>query len=437
MIRVLRSVVLAAALAGALLTPGAAAARDTVTGEDSAGLVHQAQAALAAGRAPAAADLYTRAVALDPRSEDLWVGLQRAQLLLGRYRRAAEAGEHALRINPRNLLARRGQAWARFQLGEYEAARGLYASVLAEEPDDGEMHLGLGLSLVRLGRVDDGKAACRAAGVRLRDDARVAACLATRSPLRPDVWASASATLLTFAGSAFGADLSALSFAAGAHWAWGAGFWLGVSLSETSFVTATSDYRQATPVLGLTLQRAGWDARLGMAWVFSTEDSIDGTAVLLGRLGYGRGALGGRLDVAVSLYPSFRVTQLDPMLEWSPARWVTLGVGGSASVIQRAGYTAEVRASLRLATTFRLPRSVTLGLSGFYGEQRYHVDAGGLSVWTGSDRWVGGYRVALSYAPAAWVSLYGELEHGFGDQQLGVTQDFQTIGGTLGVRFIF
>ena len=85
-------------------------------------------------------------------------------------------------------------------------------------------------------------------------------------------------------------------------------------------------------------------------------------------------------------------------------------------------------------------------MSGFFGPQRYRVEAGGLSVWSGSDTFAGGYRASVTWKPLGWLGLYGQFEHRFGSSETtdengedteNTEEDFQLLGATFGVRLSF
>lgn len=430
---------LAATCLAMLLCVGEVLAQDTPATSYELALA-DAWTSLHAGRWDKAAAGYTRAAELQPASEDAWLGLQLAHMSAKRWTEAAEAGQRALDLNPKSYWARSRQAYVLYMRGELRSARELYAQVLEDDPENAEMALGLGFTLVQMGDIDAGHDACRGAAESLGEDVRVAACLQMSGPRAIHGWAEAGATFLTYNSSSTVTDLQALTVRGGVTWPWGVGLWGGVTMSRATMLLTTDTYEQATPVLGVWLSRNGWMAGLGVGWVFASDDTVDGTAVLTGKVGYRTASLGGGLAVAASIYPDVTSVQMDPWFEWRPLRWLEITAGPSLTVVTDSLYgdgDAELLVSGRLGLVFRPLDVLALSVSGYYGQEQYRVEADGLSVWSAADQYVVGYRAGLSWTPVRGLAVYGEFRHDFGDEQSGESTVFETIGGTVGVRTTF
>lgn len=96
-----------------------------------------------------AAKFYTAATELVPDSEDAWLGLQWAELADENLEAAKQAGDKVLTLNSESAFGLRRQAYIAYLLNDDEAAEKLYRRALALDPDDPEMKLGLGFTLIR------------------------------------------------------------------------------------------------------------------------------------------------------------------------------------------------------------------------------------------------------------------------------------------------
>lgn len=390
------------------------------------------QERLAAGACVEAATAYQAAGAEVPDAEDAWVGAQRAWLCAGEWAKAANAGSVALALNPHNAWALRGQGYALHMTGDLDGARRAYEACVALRPDDAEARLGLGFVRVAQGDVDEGHALCRGAASGLPlGDPRIDECLAPGGT--PLTWgASVSATYLRYTDPYILRNVSAISFTAGVDWAAG-GLWGGATLSGSTRNFGLGDYQQANPVLGGALRIGGLTVGVAGSVLFSSEDSLDGTGLVLGSLAYRDGAFGGGVSATTSIYPNQWVEQLDARFEWAPAPWLSLVLGPELQIID----ADELLASGSLSVTGRPHPRLALFATGIGGPRRWAVDDVLLSVWTNSDRVIGGYRVGVDWTPWDVFGLTLTFRHDFGDEQAGLTRDFQIWGGTLGARLFF
>ena len=347
---------------------------------------------------------YLRATALEPRSEDAWLGLQLARLGRGDFAGAAAAGGQALALNPQSYWAQSRQAWARFNLGEYAAARAHYEAALAQAPEDAEMLLGLGFTLARLGEAEGARARCAEAGRRGADAARVAACEAAVDAAPAAGGAGAVVGLgLTGTWLSDGMGLTDRVYAgalvASVRWP-SVTLWAGATVSDTAQTDGGAE-RLAAGHLGLALRAGAWDAALSGAYLASDLEASDGGGLVAGRVGWQGEAWGLALDAGATLLPSVTAVQLAPRLVWRPAAAWTLSVGPD---VVRAGRRLRLSAEARVA----LAPVVGFGLwaSGYAGDRQYPLEAGGLGFWTGDDRFRGGYRVGVDWAPAPDLALH-------------------------------
>ena len=176
--------VLSLVLAGAILSPGVAAAQDPAVSDayqasndlEAAGKYREAADALASlppgaketyvyhlrrawllylaadHRASVAA--YRDAIEAAPKAVEPRLGLMLPQMALSLWLDTVSTAEGALAIDPNNYLALSRKAYALYMLGRYTEAADAYRAVLALYPSDVEMRSGLGWSLLKAGRGD-------------------------------------------------------------------------------------------------------------------------------------------------------------------------------------------------------------------------------------------------------------------------------------------
>ena len=106
-----------------------------------------------------AADAYRTAAKLAPAAIEPLLGQQLALVTLGRWEDAETVAKQILAIDPTSYLARSRLAWTRYKRKDFRGAAELYAALLALYPGDIDMRLGLGWSMLGLGRRDDATAA--------------------------------------------------------------------------------------------------------------------------------------------------------------------------------------------------------------------------------------------------------------------------------------
>lgn len=387
-----------------------------------------------------AAVLYARAAELVPDSEDALLGLQLAHLSAGRWSEAATAGDRLLMLAPDSFWAHSRQAYVRYMQGQMKDARAHYLRALELDPEDTEMRLGLGLTLVALGRDAEGHAACRAAAAKLSaDDARVRSCLEPRTR-RVVITGTVAAAFYTYTNAFDLRDVKALTLTLSARFSMGLTLWLGATLSETVLNYQRDDYRQAAPTLGVSLKRGGWSGQLGGTVLVSSDSAVDGAAVVSGSFGYLAERFGGFLDAAVSVYPAGTAAQLEPRFVWKPSEDVTLSAGPDIR-FTAAGLLSSAESDVQVAGAASLSWQASpawrLSLAGLAGPRRFAVEYGGLGVWSNNDRYLGGYRVGLAWSPLEALTVQASWRHDFGNEQSSVANDFQLLGGTLGVLLVF
>jgi tetratricopeptide (TPR) repeat protein len=123
----------------ALLLTVAASARTAAQVDPRAALLERsAWDALNAGRAPAAAEAFREAIAVDPKNARLHLGAGMAAVLGRRDREAKEAFERALALNAKLTPARALLGPVQYRLGDVAGAIRTYEALIAQTPDDRE-----------------------------------------------------------------------------------------------------------------------------------------------------------------------------------------------------------------------------------------------------------------------------------------------------------
>ena len=102
------------------------------------------------GKPGAAAEEFHKALALNPSFDQAWLGLGRAAFTLGENQEAADALRLALRLNPRNYLARRTLARVYWRQEQLEQAELELAQVVREHPAFAEARAEHGVALAKV-----------------------------------------------------------------------------------------------------------------------------------------------------------------------------------------------------------------------------------------------------------------------------------------------
>ncbi|MCB9730505.1 MAG: tetratricopeptide repeat protein [Deltaproteobacteria bacterium] len=423
---------LAALLAVAALSTRPPLARAAASYGDAMAL---AWSSLQRGEAEAAARAYAEAAALVPESEDAWLGLQLARLTQRDWSAALAAGERALALNPQSRWAQARQGYAHAMRGEPQLALPHYERAVALAPDDAELRLGLGLSLVGVGRVEEGRESCR----------RAADTLGADSPLVAECLGATRGDALTFRAAATASyggyqdpwevrDIRALTLSAGLAWGWGAGVWAGATLSESTLQYGLGDYRQANGVLGLWVDRQGWRAHLDASYLGATDERVDGAWFADGGLGYGTDAARADLALVLGAWPDFQTLQPRATLSFGLGARATLSLGGELGLIlddpQGPGGTELLGCGL-LGLVWRPVDALVLTLGGYGGHRRYAAQASLLDIWPTRDRFVGGWQLDLAWWPVRAAGIHAGFTHDIGDQRSGRSDRFQLFRGQV------
>jgi tetratricopeptide (TPR) repeat protein len=114
-----------------------------------------------AGDWTGAAAAYHSAGELAPGAVEPLLGEQLALNALGKWDEAEGVGKRVLAIDPLNYLGRSRQAWSKYKRKDFRGAAEVYAALVALYPGDIDMRVGLGWSLLGLGRKPDAAAAFR------------------------------------------------------------------------------------------------------------------------------------------------------------------------------------------------------------------------------------------------------------------------------------
>jgi choline-sulfatase len=115
------------------------------------------------GKPGAAAEEFRQAVALNPSFDQAWLGLGRAAFALTDNKEAGDALRLALRLNPRNYLARRQLARVYWREDRDKEAEAELAEVAREHPDFAEGRAEHGIALAKLRRYREALAELSAA----------------------------------------------------------------------------------------------------------------------------------------------------------------------------------------------------------------------------------------------------------------------------------
>jgi len=115
------------------------------------------------GKTRASTEEFRKALTLNPSFDQAWVGLGRAEFAIGASKDAAQAFRLALRLNPRNYLARRSLARVYWREDRPEEAERELASVVSEHPDFTEARAEHGVALAKVRRYREAIAELRTA----------------------------------------------------------------------------------------------------------------------------------------------------------------------------------------------------------------------------------------------------------------------------------
>lgn len=259
---------------------------------------------------------------------------------------------------------------------------------------------------MRLGEPDPGQALCAEAARALPDDPRVADCFALARAARPRL--ALGAHVLGLAGTRFGAgDLVATSLSAAIRWPRST-LWVGASLSR--FITPDASYDQIAPVAGASTGGDTWSIAAAFAWVEASDRAL-GTPVAFVRASLGTPVLQVFVSTALSSYrqtPGVVVQAAAGLaLTWPDVLTVTLHP-------ELTWVDAATLLSAHASFTFTPSTRTWIIVAGFFGERRYAVDDGGLSIWTGDEthragaRLGGGLRLGDAFTltlEARWLAL--------------------------------
>jgi tetratricopeptide (TPR) repeat protein len=115
------------------------------------------------GKTRAAVQEFHKALTLNPSFDQAWAAVGRAAFALGEDKEASEALQVALRLNPRNYLARRMLARVYWHQNQPKQAELELAQVVREQPNFGEARSEHGIALVKLRKYQQALAELRAA----------------------------------------------------------------------------------------------------------------------------------------------------------------------------------------------------------------------------------------------------------------------------------
>jgi tetratricopeptide (TPR) repeat protein len=102
---------------------------------------------------------YRSAVSQEPAAVEARVGLQLPLMALAKWQELTQVAQEVLELDPENYLTLQRLALAKFNLQRYPEAEALYRRVLLLYPSDLEMRVGLGWTLLRMGKPSEASAA--------------------------------------------------------------------------------------------------------------------------------------------------------------------------------------------------------------------------------------------------------------------------------------
>lgn len=270
--------------------------------------------------------------------------------------------------------------------------------------------------------------------LRLRDcEAKVCAAPAP-TPAATDPWRPRLALWSSYMGytDAWNSNsVSGVSLLAGADRAHG-GWWLAATTSRTALNYQSDNFWQTATVAGGWAEWGALRLAGSAGYVTASSSDINGSplAYLSGQYrGQGWGA---ELAGSGLWLPDTTVVQVDPRVYWSLSPSVDVAVGLRLSRVE-----STLRPSLRLGASWRPFADLELSALGWYGRGQYALESAGLSVWTGSEVYKGGYRLSASYGLGGGLALDAVWSHDLGMQQDGKAHSFDLMGGTVGLRWQF
>ena len=101
---------------------------------------------------------YRSAVSQEPAAVEARVGLQLPLLALAKWQELTQVAEDVLELDPQNYLSLQRLALAKFNLQRYPEAEAQYRRILLLYPGDIEMRVGLGWTLLRMGKPSEARA---------------------------------------------------------------------------------------------------------------------------------------------------------------------------------------------------------------------------------------------------------------------------------------
>lgn len=101
---------------------------------------------------------YSSAISQEPAAVEARVGLQLPLMALAKWQELTQIAEDVLQLDPENYLTLQRLALAKFNLQRYPEAEALYRRILLLYPSDLEMRVGLGWTLLRMGKPSEASA---------------------------------------------------------------------------------------------------------------------------------------------------------------------------------------------------------------------------------------------------------------------------------------
>jgi len=407
---------------------------------------------------------YRCAAGENPLSEDAHTGLLYSYLEKKDYESAALMAPGLIEKFPENMLIRKGAALAYYHRKKYGDAVRQYRIILEKGGEDPEMRLGLGLSLARDGRPEEGKAECLKCADSMAGDGRLGYCTGeeTSWTLRPQVYYSRR-----FFGGAWHTDsINSVTAAFDAFHRSGIGLYSeftylwykytykslysvslpsrpgppGPPLEMPAVRTTAKNYRQLIPGLGIYY----WTEKYSILarWtVINEKNSVTRNSHVLSLHGYrtfGSFTLGASWDEG--FYKNFGTLQAQPEIGLSFLDRFTVKVLPMIQYCNSSGILTGIRKKARYSAGIRLEAelaSMNLSASGYYGPRWYTVEEHGSIINNIDIEYLWGTKITADIFPKKTFSPFVSIRLDRAVKQYGERRNFFNTGLTAGLKMNF
>lgn len=392
-----------------------------------------------AGQFDKAEKAYRRALSFSPLSFDARLGLVYTLNARKRYGDALKMGRELHQIASWNTWLRRALAYAHYMLGDYEKALMHYRFMVKQWAKDPTMRTGLGLTLVKLGRREEGRAECRKALESAPKSWVAKFCI------KESGWRFGLGTAF-LGGRYFPPEQQQklyflkgrLSFSA--RHPGGFGFMVHGDYTSISFQQSNFTFKEFAPGVGLFYHRPKWNIWAHFSMLLGNDDA-QGKGIIssfYGGVHIGRYKLG--LSADVSYYGQFQTSmqfELEGAIAFSPKVILYL-----LPMMQLHYPYDQSNSENRYFFSFKAQlylylQPVSLLLSAYGGNRWFTVEDNGLSVWNSEERLVFGAKLKIQYQPGAFLSPYLSLRYDLSKECYGTAVTQHILSAVLGLRLNF